>query len=748
MPDVPTADTEDRILISDTRVYDTAGNFEKGTLTVTPVKAGLYLLTIGASVEFLTDENTVYPVYIDPTLTINSGTNYIEDAGIYSGKPTTNYGSANFFDVGTHSSTLGVGRAVVRLNGLLSLSTYQDLHGELIDEVQYCVFNRMGYEGTVLNIHPLLNESWSAGEVTWNTVGGYGNAISREETTGSNTMMSLDITDLVYDWKTESAGYPARPEAGFILISSDETVRNRFYSAEVPSTTSKPYVTITYSEGVKILHPDQPYREVAENEIVYVGQGTSVQFEAAQYPLLDILSWSIDDADVAMVDDLGQLYALTCGTVTLTATLLMHTGETRTDTVEVEVIPLLSGEYYLESKQLYEFVYANRFYEERRFLHFDGDDLCMRTEYYGSKVIVQYYAPGYYTIYVKDAGGYLAAPAASTGEVTIATTLSTRARWFIEITSSGGYTIESYYHRELYLQNSNDSYTAGVELSAYTNDSTFTDEWIFHSGVFTIVNYYDSAFDDIEGNLEYIEAAGEFVEEAFKKLFNIDVAVKNEPILYQNLIYQQCPLGMDEQCNEDCGDCEKIGVSESFSSIDSHHKHIGSIANQIMKDDIEFNHIYVLWGDYDPSVFCYGENPNTGEHLTLSSETVAGTYNVGHQFVQVFKILHGNTEEETKQLMSIALFHEIFHVFGLSEQYTGYDHTVGDRPCVMSTAADLEEVSDLNTGQTKLEKLIENVRTTTEYTTNNESLALCNHCLGSFRELDLELIRFLDGEGW
>ena len=89
MPDAPTADTEKKILISDTWVYDSAGNFEKGTLSVVQVKNGLYLLTVGASVEFLTDENTVYPVYIDPTLTINSGTNYIEDTTIYSGKSTT-----------------------------------------------------------------------------------------------------------------------------------------------------------------------------------------------------------------------------------------------------------------------------------------------------------------------------------------------------------------------------------------------------------------------------------------------------------------------------------------------------------------------------------------------------------------------------------------------------------------------------------------------------------------------------------
>ena len=75
-------DAEEKILISDTWVYDTAGNFERGTLSVVQVKNGLYLLTVGASVDFLTDENTVYPVYIDPTLTVNSGTDYIEDTTI------------------------------------------------------------------------------------------------------------------------------------------------------------------------------------------------------------------------------------------------------------------------------------------------------------------------------------------------------------------------------------------------------------------------------------------------------------------------------------------------------------------------------------------------------------------------------------------------------------------------------------------------------------------------------------------
>ena len=64
--------------------------------------------TVGASVEFLTDENTVYPVYIDPTLTVNSGTDYIEDTTIYSSKSAINYGTDTKLVVGTSVATFNI----------------------------------------------------------------------------------------------------------------------------------------------------------------------------------------------------------------------------------------------------------------------------------------------------------------------------------------------------------------------------------------------------------------------------------------------------------------------------------------------------------------------------------------------------------------------------------------------------------------------------------------------------------------
>ena len=64
--------------------------------------------TVGASVDFLTDENTVYPVYIDPTLTVNSGTDYIEDTTIYSSKSAINYGTDTKLVVGTSVATFNI----------------------------------------------------------------------------------------------------------------------------------------------------------------------------------------------------------------------------------------------------------------------------------------------------------------------------------------------------------------------------------------------------------------------------------------------------------------------------------------------------------------------------------------------------------------------------------------------------------------------------------------------------------------
>ena len=245
----PTADAEEKILISDTWVYDAAGNFEKGTLSVVQVKNGLYLLTVGASVEFLTDENTVYPVYIDPTLTIDSGTNYIEDTTIYAGKPAINYGTDTKLVVGTGSPSYGVGRAVVRIPGIYESVALEDMMPANILSATFTVrpYSSPAASQT-LYLHPLEDYTWTESGATWNsiTAGGYSNSAWSSATVGTS-VATFNITSLAKEWPY-GAYYP---DSGFLIKLADNKEGSdckRLYTTEYTTASYRPYATFTYLE--------------------------------------------------------------------------------------------------------------------------------------------------------------------------------------------------------------------------------------------------------------------------------------------------------------------------------------------------------------------------------------------------------------------------------------------------------------------------------------------------------------------
>lgn len=89
---------------------DTDGHYTDCTYALDKVSDGVYDLSVNVPEEFLTSENTVYPVTIDPTTGNVMVTN---DAGVYSAKGDKTYGSevnACFGKTGT--SEYGKGRAM------------------------------------------------------------------------------------------------------------------------------------------------------------------------------------------------------------------------------------------------------------------------------------------------------------------------------------------------------------------------------------------------------------------------------------------------------------------------------------------------------------------------------------------------------------------------------------------------------------------------------------------------------------
>ncbi|PKM61500.1 MAG: hypothetical protein CVU97_07070 [Firmicutes bacterium HGW-Firmicutes-21] len=79
--------------IGEVFVTDSNGNHNYGSMSAETIRENEeYILTLTVDKEYLTSKDTVYPVYIDPTIILDT-TATIDDSILYSGRPNNNYGS-------------------------------------------------------------------------------------------------------------------------------------------------------------------------------------------------------------------------------------------------------------------------------------------------------------------------------------------------------------------------------------------------------------------------------------------------------------------------------------------------------------------------------------------------------------------------------------------------------------------------------------------------------------------------------
>ena len=230
-------------------VYDANRKLSEGSLTVTALKENqLYQITVSVDQAFLTDPNTVYPVQVDPSITVSDtthGANAVIDCPVYSGKQTVNMGTALYNHIGYIDSAYQTGRTAVKLVGLINDTTYQGLHRDAIQSAYFYVKDSSGTATKQINIYALTsNSTWTETSLTWSTVGTVSSTLQASANVGGGAWSSFDITNLVKGWKNDSYNI----NCGFILQSSDESLPGNFYSSEA-AEANWPYLVLTYSGG-------------------------------------------------------------------------------------------------------------------------------------------------------------------------------------------------------------------------------------------------------------------------------------------------------------------------------------------------------------------------------------------------------------------------------------------------------------------------------------------------------------------
>lgn len=304
----PSKVSDMRIELGDIVSFDARGRFSVGTMTATTVMAGsLYQLTITVDEGFLTDENTTYPVSIDPTLEVSDNTHgagAIEDATLYSGVPGLNSGSWQYLHCGYYDSTYQVSRTAFMPIGMMDDTDFWDIPYNGVTSAKFYVKEAGWTAGVTVNLHR-ITASWDENTITWSShYNKYDSTVSASASPSYGNYAEFDITALVQYWR-----YYEDYGNGFMLISTNETsVDKTLYSSESGSS-NRPYVVVTYNSGNGIL--DKSTLEIDE------GQSDTLTLSGVS----GTVTWTSSNTAVATVNSSGLVTAIKAGTATITASV-------------------------------------------------------------------------------------------------------------------------------------------------------------------------------------------------------------------------------------------------------------------------------------------------------------------------------------------------------------------------------------------------------------------------------------------
>ncbi len=214
-----------------------------------------YQLTIAADEKWLNDPNRVYPVTIDPTITIRRGNGTFEDVHVNSETPTTNKYSSSVRVIGknTAGSTsytyvkFKLPADIKASNRVVSAQLYLTPN----TSNSYSIFNGTITENPYLAAYE-TEKDWTPTTITWDNKPNYGSEmVDYEKVDSANRFYCWDITKVVNGAGLKNASGNLLNNGTFgvtLKPYNDEAAGKRCYfeSGQVSTTSLRPQLQITY----------------------------------------------------------------------------------------------------------------------------------------------------------------------------------------------------------------------------------------------------------------------------------------------------------------------------------------------------------------------------------------------------------------------------------------------------------------------------------------------------------------------
>lgn len=292
-------------------VYDAMGRPGNGSMTVETLISGQkYRLTLSADIDFLTDPETVYPVTVDPTLTVSysvQGVNAIEDAPIYEGKPNSNYSNYVYDRVGYYDDEYKTARTVMRPAALLNSTEWQSIGSGDITSLKLYIKESSSKTAKQVNVHALTgNSTWTETNVKWSNVGAYSSTVYASASLGSGDWAEFNLTTLAKAWKNSTQN----ENCGILLKLADESVYRTFYACEYSTIDYRPYMVLDYKLDLALSQSS-----------IEIDEGSSFALTIMpEIAVNDNLTWTSSNSTVASVSTNGIVTGHKLGTATITVT--------------------------------------------------------------------------------------------------------------------------------------------------------------------------------------------------------------------------------------------------------------------------------------------------------------------------------------------------------------------------------------------------------------------------------------------
>lgn len=216
-------------------------------IELTKIDGDIYNLKIILDEEFLTNESTVYPVIVDPTLTFNADPIY--DAPVFSGYPSTNFNSNTYNVVGYHNSTYGEGIAFIKIN---NIQNYIYINPGNITSAYLKVYEGSGKtsSATVGVYEP--NSTWSNTSITYKNMPTLNSSPSSSITISSSGWYNFNIKNFIKNWLNNALQDGGKPQDNGLALKMTKTGVSSRHFCSANNSSYPPSIVINYTEDTSV----------------------------------------------------------------------------------------------------------------------------------------------------------------------------------------------------------------------------------------------------------------------------------------------------------------------------------------------------------------------------------------------------------------------------------------------------------------------------------------------------------------